>query len=76
MVARQCAEKNRLLLEYRTATDLYSTAVAELSRRIGISSLDDYRKLHGAAETARMGSIEARNRLAHHISEHHCEISK
>jgi hypothetical protein len=63
-------------LEYRASTELYSTAVAELSRRIGISSLDDYLNLHQAAEAARMRSNEARARLEHHITEHHCEFSK
>jgi hypothetical protein len=76
MSARQCAEKDQLLLEYRRATDLYSTAIAELSHRIGISSRGDYRKLRQAAEAARMHSNEARDRLTYHIAEHHCDISK
>jgi hypothetical protein len=76
MSARQCAEKDRLLSEYRTATELYSAAVAQLSRRIGISSFNDYRKLHDAAETARTHSNEARERLARHLDEHHCDILK
>jgi hypothetical protein len=69
----RCEEKSRLTSEYRAATDLYSTAVAELSRRIGIGSVDDYWKLHEAAETARTRSNEAGDRLARHIAEHHCE---
>jgi hypothetical protein len=43
---------------------------------MGTSSLDDYLKLHQAAETARACSNEARSRVAHHIAEHHCETSK
>ena len=70
-----CDEKSRLVLEYRYATELYSTAVAELSRRIGIGSLDDYRALHEAAEAARARSNEAHDRLARHIAEHHCDTS-
>jgi hypothetical protein len=73
MSAGECDERNRLLIEYRTATERYSTAVAELSRRIGTSSLDDYLRLHEAAETTRACSNEARDRIAHHIAEHHCE---
>ena len=71
--AARCEEKSRLVLEYRAATQLYATAVAELSRRIGIGSLDDYRKLHDAAEAARTRSNEAGDRLARHVAEHHCE---
>jgi len=76
MSAGHCAEKDRLLLEYRQAADQYAAAVAELSRRIGISSLDDYQKLHQAAESARIRSNDARDRLARHLAEHHCDISK
>jgi hypothetical protein len=71
--AARCEEKTRLVLEYRAATGLYSAAVAELSRRIGTGSLDDYRKLHEATEAARRRSNEAHDRLARHIAEHHCE---
>src|SRR6516162_3471636 len=73
--AGRCDEKNRLVLEYRTTTESYSTAVSELSRRIGVGSLDDQRKLHEAAEAARARSNEARDRLARHIAEHHCATS-
>ena len=76
MSARHCDERNRLLLEYRTATERYSAAVAELTRKMGISSFDDYRELHQAAETARTRSIEARDRVERHGDEHHCETSK
>ena len=75
MSALQCAEKERLLSEYRAATALYSTAVAELTRMIGITSIDDYRHLHNAAERARLDSNETRERLARHYAEHHCDIS-
>ena len=76
MSAGHCAEKDQLLLVYRLAADQYAAAVAELSRRIGTSSLDDYRILHEAAEAARIRSNEARERLEQHIAVHHCDISK
>jgi hypothetical protein len=76
MSALECAERDRLLSEYRRATTLYSSAVAELSRMIGISSIDDYRKLHDAAETARLRSNEARDRVTRHLADHDCDISK
>ena len=72
MNAGQCDERDRLLFEYRSATEQFSAAVAELSGRIGITSLDDYLKLHEAAETARMRSNEARECVERHILEHHC----
>jgi hypothetical protein len=76
MSVGECDERNRLLLEYRAATERYSAAVAELTRNIGISSLDEYLKLHQAGETARACSNEARERVAHHIAGHHCDTSK
>jgi hypothetical protein len=52
------------------------SAVAELSRRIGISSLDDYEKLHQAAEAARIRAKEAHERVIDHIEEHYCASQK
>lgn len=75
MGTRQCDEKDRLLSEYRGATERYLTAVAELSRRIGVSSLDDYSKLHHGAEAGRLRSIETLDRLERHITEHLCGTS-
>jgi hypothetical protein len=37
MIADECDEKNRIQSEYRAAAQLYSAAVAELTRRIGTS---------------------------------------
>jgi hypothetical protein len=59
-------ESYQLLADYRRATEAYSSAIAELSRRIGISLLDDYRRLREAAERACLHSIEACDRLARH----------
>ena len=75
MGIRQCGEKDTLLAEYREAMQLYSAAVAELTRRIGISSRDDYLKLHQAAELARLRSNQARTRLEGHFAQHHCGTS-
>ena len=63
-------------MEYRTATERYSAAVAELTRKMAVSSFDDYRELHQAAETARTRSNEARDRVERHVAEYHCEKSK
>ncbi|PYS08157.1 MAG: hypothetical protein DMG17_29450 [Acidobacteria bacterium] len=41
MSAGQCDEKDRLVLDTAERQELYSAAVAELSRRIGITSLDE-----------------------------------
>ena len=76
MSVRHCDERNRLFLEHRTAAERYSAAVTELTRKMGISSFDDYRELHQAAEAARTRSNEARGRVARHVAEHHCETSK
>jgi hypothetical protein len=75
MGTHQCDEKDKLLAEYLAAMQLYATAVAELTRRIGISSRHDYLKLHQAAEVARLRSNEARARLESHFAQHHCGTS-
>ena len=75
MGTRRCDEKDKLLGEYRTAMEVYSTAVAELTRRIGISSREDYLKLHQAAESARLRSNEALARLESHFDQHRCGTS-
>ena len=61
--AARCEKKSRLVLEYRAATELYSTAVAELSRRIGIGTIDGYQKLH-EADTLLPGLLLWRERFS------------
>ena len=68
--------KEILLAEYRAAMELYSTAVAELTGRIGTRSRNDYLKLHHAAEVARLRFSEARARLESHFAQHECGTSE
>ena len=65
-----CEEKLRLLVAYQTATEVYSKAVAELVAKIGITPKAEYDALNGAAEQSRYASMDARDRLERHTTEH------
>jgi len=67
-----CEEKTRLLLEYQRTTEVYSTAVGDVAKNIGVVSKSEYERLHQAAEEARHESFAARERLDRHVAEHHC----
>jgi hypothetical protein len=67
-----CHEKTRLLNEYRRATDLYSAAVRELSRKIGIVERSAYMSLNDDAENGRRLSGDARDQLERHVAQHGC----
>jgi len=67
-----CEEKSRLLQEYQRTTELYSSAVAELARKIGIVPRQKYQRLHEAAEKARFASADARDRMERHVFQHRC----
>jgi len=68
-----CPTKMLLLCTWQTAAEIYSKAVAELSRQIGVLPMDDYERLQGAAEVARQRSIEAQATLKAHVREHRCD---
>jgi hypothetical protein len=70
--ARPCEEKARILLDYQTATELYSSAVAELVSKMGVVPRTEYDKLLEAAEKARQLSADARDSLDRHVANHHC----
>jgi hypothetical protein len=65
-----CEVKIRLTSEYETATTLFSEAVTELRRKIGISTREDYEQLGWKANDARVKSEQARLALEQHIAEH------
>jgi hypothetical protein len=70
--ASSLVQKERLLLEYQTTTKLYSKAIAELPRKMGIVPRSEYGKLNDAAEKARHISADARDRLERRTASHHC----
>lgn len=55
-----CEEKKRLASEYESATTKFSHAVAELHRRMGTSTKEEYQRLDRAANEARVISEHAR----------------
>jgi hypothetical protein len=67
-----CEVKIRLTSEYETATTLFSEAVTELRRKIGISTRENYEQLGRRANEARVKSEQARLALEQHIAEHRC----
>jgi hypothetical protein len=67
-----CEIKLRLTTNYETATALFSQAVTELRRNIGISTKEEYDRLARAANDARGKSEQARLALEQHIAEHRC----
>jgi hypothetical protein len=59
---------------WHDAALIYSKAVCQLSRNIGVLSEDNYDKLKQNAEHARQRSIEAQASLESHIKEHGCSL--
>jgi len=68
----KCEEKNRLGVEYGTATGKFAVAVSELQRKMGTSLKEEYARLDRAANDARLKSEEARLALEQHIAVHGC----
>jgi hypothetical protein len=67
-----CKVKIRLISQYEEATTLFSEAVTELRRKIGISTRENYEQLGRRANDARVKSEQARLALEQHIAEHRC----
>ena len=67
-----CEVKIRLTSQYEEATTLFSEAVTELRRKIGISTREDYEQLGRRTNDARVKSEQARLALEQHIAEHRC----
>ena len=67
-----CAEKQRLVELYETATNEFSRTVGVLSTRIGVLSRVEYAAVLDASERARQASDKARDDLARHVDEHGC----
>lgn len=67
-----CAEKRRLVAEYEAATALFSEEVTLLHRKMGTSSKEEYERLNGIANEARVRSERARLAVEQHASSHDC----
>jgi hypothetical protein len=68
----ECAERAALVAVYQRATQAYSDAVTNLSRRMGTSSKEEFEELRRLSETARRASAEALKALDGHIAQHNC----
>lgn len=71
-VPQSCKEKTRLATEYEIVTTKFSDAVAELRRKMGVSTREEYERLDCAANEARVKSEQARLALEQHIAGHGC----
>jgi hypothetical protein len=72
MTAEKCQTKTDLLTKYQEATDAHAAAVAIMSKRIGISSKQEYDNLATAMHKARRLSANALEALEAHTDEHGC----
>jgi hypothetical protein len=68
-----CPVRAALIAAWHNAAEIYSKAVAELSRQIGIISKDEYQRLKRLAENALQTSIDAQATLEAHIEGHGCD---
>ena|ERR1041385_419110 len=67
-----CTKKVQLLQEYQKATEVYSLAVTDLVKKIGIVAKVEYERLTDLSEICRDRSSHARDRLNRHVAEHGC----
>ena len=67
-----CPTKTLLLAAWQSAAEIYSQAVSQLSKQIGVLSKEDYERLKDFAEESRQRSIDAQTKLEAHIAEHGC----
>ena len=66
-----CKEKRVLMLAYQNATEIYSRTVAHLTKGVG-ALYGEYELLDGKVKSARIASLEAREHLTRHVTQHHC----
>jgi hypothetical protein len=67
-----CHVKTQLVIAYQHASEIYSKAVADLTRAIGKVDRIEHEKFSLAAERARLVATERRADLDMHIFEHDC----
>ena len=70
MHKHRCEEKIALLVEYQNITQAYFLALGYMAED-SLSKVDAER-VSAAVEEAREASARARERLDHHVAEHHC----
>jgi len=68
-----CPTRTNLLLAWQNASQLYGQAIADLTRKIGTVSKDEYQKLAQAAEDARKNALAAQAELEAHTLDRGCD---
>jgi hypothetical protein len=71
-MVESCAERMRLLVVWQSAMEVYSKAVTEQSRQVGMVSKAEFEGLSRTAEGARAHVLEAKEILKAHTSAHRC----
>lgn len=72
-MVESCRKKTRLFVAWQIATEVYSKAVEEESRQVGILSKAKYERLSLAAVEAGKYAVAAKRILEAHISAHGCD---
>jgi hypothetical protein len=67
-----CEEKQRLRILYDAASKAYATAVNNVLVVRGKTTQQEYDRVRGLADEARIARSAARQALRHHIDEHGC----
>ena len=75
-MVESCAKRMRLLVAWQSAMEVYSIAVAEQSRQVGIASRVEYARLAIATANAHYHALEAKAKLEEHTGEHGCDGAK
>ena len=68
-----CEMKTKFLLTYQNAANVYSKAVSDLAKGVGIASREQYDRKKIAAANARLVAEQARSDFETHILEHGCD---
>jgi hypothetical protein len=71
-VARECPEKERLLVVYRKGAALYSLAVKQLAQSRPTASREAYEDLRRLSDLARKDCERDRLELEKHVDSHGC----
>jgi hypothetical protein len=72
--SQTCEEKRRLFLAYQAAAATYSQMVRHLADAAGVVIQSEFEAMNTKVQAARKLSIQAREQLDTHTSEHNCEV--
>jgi hypothetical protein len=71
-MSKPCKQKIGLVFNYTSVAKAYSDAVMELHEKIGTVNRNEYDRLYGIAEDARISVDAARQEIESHVNMHGC----